>query len=214
MDGTVLPELTESDFLNEVLLVPTSNTETFLEGLIAKATSLGIPTSRSSSVLSITGKASTFSTSGAESHVTIDTSHARTASTGSKGSASTRLTSTSSEDGIQEITNNVLMRKRSRILTFAQYEKYLAQVNPNLNQPKFLALPTTERASSTPSLFSVSTRKSYIGLRNGLSKMRRRNKSTPQLPMSVAMFVPLFLRIFHCAHQLTHILQLLQRMPR
>ncbi|ORY67309.1 uncharacterized protein BCR38DRAFT_337342 [Pseudomassariella vexata] len=168
VDGTP-PELVEADFLSEVLQVQADDAESFLDDLLDKAARLGISLSRPSTALSTADKPTGYNTSGADSSVTLDTSHARTTSTGSQRSVSTTLTAPSSTDG------NILRHKTSRSLTFAQYEKYLSQINPNLNQPKFLADAPPERYTPV-SLFSVSTEKSYLGIRNGLSKMRRRRK--------------------------------------
>lgn len=178
------PELVEADFVSQVLQVTAESAESYLDSLVCKAVSLGITIPRPPSTAD---KPNTFSTSGAESSVTLDTNHARTVSTASRRTANTSLTSPASDDGNQDVvvvvaaatttaTTHILARKKSRNLAFSQYEKYLAQIDPNLNQPKFIALAPTER-SSTPSLFSVSTRRSYISMKNGLSKMRRRRRA-------------------------------------
>ncbi|KAK8074679.1 hypothetical protein PG997_009342 [Apiospora hydei] len=198
-DGTAPPELSDADFLSQVLQTRADNTERWLDDLINKAASLGIQISRPSTALSAPAEPSNFRT--AESSVTLDTSHTRTASTGSNGSSSTAMTS--DDDNHQHFppqkpnnnstttnnnnnNNSILTRRRSRNLTFAHYDKYLAQINPNMNQPKFLsALPPPPERTLAPSLFSVSTRKSYNGLRNGFLKIRRKRKSIsyPDLTM-------------------------------
>ncbi|KAK8122506.1 hypothetical protein PG984_011176 [Apiospora sp. TS-2023a] len=183
-DGTAPPELSDADFLSQVLQTRADNTERWLDDLINKAASLGISISRPSTALSAAAEPSNFRT--AESSVTLETSHTRTASTGSNGSSSTAMTS--DDDNHQQLSpqkpninnnnNGILTRRRSRTLTFAQYDKYLAQINPNINQPKFLLIPPPPpERTSAPSLFSVSTRKSYNGLRNGFLKIRRKRKS-------------------------------------
>ncbi|KAK6860272.1 IBR domain-containing protein [Apiospora arundinis] len=187
-DGTAPPELSDAEFLSQVLQTRADNTERWLNDLINEAASLGISISRPSTALSAAAAAeepSNFRT--AESSVTLDTSHTRTASSGSNGSSSTAMTS---DDDNQHHylpqkpnhdnnnTAGFLTRRRSRALTFAQYDKYLAQINPNMTQPKFLSIPPVPRErASAPSLFSVSTKKSYNGLRNGFLKIRRKRKS-------------------------------------
>ncbi|KAI1881749.1 hypothetical protein JX265_000575 [Neoarthrinium moseri] len=188
MDVTAPPELAESSFLTEVLQISPGDASAILDSLMARAASLGIAASRPSTALSTTGQPNTSST--ADSSVTLETSHARTASTGSKASVSTTLTSAFSDDGIPEPAANTVTRKRSRNLTFSYYDKYLAQVNPHLHQSKFISFPPTERHNSTPSLFSVSSRKSYLaGLRHGLFKISRRRKSSP-FPEAIIMYAP------------------------
>ncbi|KAK8016513.1 RING/U-box [Apiospora rasikravindrae] len=198
-DGTAPPELSDADFLSQVLQTRADNTERWLDDLISKAASLGISISRPSTALSTAAEPSNFRT--ADSSVTLDTSHTRTASTGSNGSSSTAMTSdddnhqhfppekpnnNSSTNNNNNNNNSILTRRRSRNLTFAHYDKYLAQINPNMNQPKFLsAPPPPPERTLAPSLFSVSTRKSYNGLRNGFLKIRRKRKSIsfPDLTM-------------------------------
>ncbi|KAI0119093.1 hypothetical protein F4814DRAFT_226016 [Daldinia grandis] len=172
-----LPELREADYLTQVLQLSSEKTEAYLNELIMKATTLGITISQPSSAVSIRNKRNP---SGAKSSITIDTNHGRTASTGSEGSASTALTSHPSTDGYPEITGRSIARKRSKALTFAQYENYLAQADPNLNQPKFIS-PSPTESESAPSIFSVSTNKSYLIVKRGLSKLRRRRKTPSSL---------------------------------
>ncbi|KAI1374907.1 hypothetical protein F4677DRAFT_147015 [Hypoxylon crocopeplum] len=169
------PELKDADYLSQVLQLSPERTEAYLNELIMKATDLGIAISRPPSSASTDDKRNT---SGAESSITLDTNHARTASTGSEGSASTTLTSYSSNNGYLEPTGRIITRKRSRALTFAQYENYLAQVDPNINQPKFLS-PSPTETESAPSIFSVSTSRSYLSIKRGLSKIRHRRKNPP-----------------------------------
>jgi hypothetical protein len=192
MDAATLPELAEADFIHQVLQVTTDNSVAVLDELLIKAASLGIAASRPSTALSA-DKHHLASPSGADSSITLDTNHARSASTGSHTSTSTTLTSAPSHDDVPEPAGSVPTRKRSRNLTFSQYDKYLAQVSPNLDQPKFLSLPppAADRHQSSPSLFSVSTRKSYLGIRNGLTKLRRKKKTDP-FPEPALMFVGLF----------------------
>ncbi|KAK8103763.1 IBR domain-containing protein [Apiospora kogelbergensis] len=186
-EGIAPPELSDAEFLSQVLQTRADNTERWLNDLINEAASLGISISRPSTALSAPAEPSNFRT--AESSVTLETSHTRTASSGSNGSSSTAMTSDDdnqhhcppqkpNHDNNNNTTTSFLARRRSRNLTFSQYDKYLAQINPNMTQPKFLPIPPIPRErASAPSLFSVSTKKSYNGLRNGILKIRRKRKS-------------------------------------
>lgn len=168
-------ELDEDAYLRQVLQQTADGADDFFSDLLAKAESLGILISRPSTVLSrVAGPAM----SGAESSLTLDTSHARTASTGSGGSASTPLTSNSSSRGNSTFPVGILARKRSRSLTFAQYDKYLAQVDTDFSQPRFLSQSPPD-SHAEPSLFSVSTRKSLTNIKQRFCKMRRKRKATP-----------------------------------
>ncbi|KAH9888664.1 hypothetical protein F4778DRAFT_403091 [Xylariomycetidae sp. FL2044] len=173
-DGTP-PELRHIDYLSEVLQRSAESAEAYLKDLNMKATRLGISPSRPSTAAS---KADKRNAVAAESSLTLDESHARTASTGSEGSASTALTSPCSQDGHHDLPGKILTRRRSRALSFAQYESYLAQVNPNLNQPKFISIPSHD-VDAAPSVFSVSTRKSYISIKKSFSMIRRKRSSPP-----------------------------------
>ncbi|KAI0551348.1 hypothetical protein F4679DRAFT_135941 [Xylaria curta] len=167
---TVVPELREADYQKEVFKSSTDNYEVYLEGLITKAEKLGISFTRPPSINSMPDD---HDTSGADSNATLDVTHTRTISTGSRVSASTSLTSHSSNNGHGH-TGKVLTRKRSQGLTFMQYESYLSHIKPNVGMSKFLVSPIAEPA---PSVFRVSTRKSYKLLREGISKLRERRKT-------------------------------------
>ncbi|KAI1079592.1 hypothetical protein F5B20DRAFT_570860 [Whalleya microplaca] len=169
-DGTS-HQLGDVEYLSHILQRSPEETDAYLNKLIMRATELGITVSRPSTAVSANDKRHV---SGTESSITLDT-HARTVSTGSEGSASTNLTSHSSSDGKQAPTGRILTRRRSRALSFSQYDKYLAQLNPSLSQPKFLTASPPEKESA-PSIFSVSTRHSYTSIKRGLSKLRPRRK--------------------------------------
>ncbi|KAF3768744.1 hypothetical protein M406DRAFT_337110 [Cryphonectria parasitica EP155] len=60
---------------------------------------------------------------------------------------------------------------RSRGLTFSQYDRYLAQVEPSLNQPKAHKQQSgslSSAAGKAPSIFSVGKRRSVINITNGI----------------------------------------------
>lgn len=197
MNEGSLPELAEADFFSQVFRVTPDNSATIIDSLLAQAVSLGIPVSRPHATTSTTDNkhiASNRCGAGPDashaSHADSDTSHERSASTETKSSASATLTSAASDDNYHDSTANALSRKRSRTLAFSQYDKFLAQVDPSLDQPKPSNLPPPpERHKSTPSLFSVSTRKSYLGIRNGILKIRRRHRSMPPFPEVIIKYV-------------------------
>ena len=164
------PELSEAGYLREVLHLTARQTEAdVVDELIAKASALGIATA---SRPSTPGKADISSADSAT------TSHARNSSTDSDASASTALTSPSIHGApALEPPSPALRRRRSKSLSFSQYDKYLAQVDPNLEQPKFRLEAPPEPA---PSLFSVSTRKSYQSIKRVLkNRVTRKKRSTP-----------------------------------
>ncbi|KAH6646917.1 hypothetical protein BKA67DRAFT_595096 [Truncatella angustata] len=177
MNANSLPELAEADFLSQVFQVTPDSSATIVEDLIKKAASLGIAVPRSSNVFASADTHATRNTSSADSSATSNTSHARTASAESKCSASTTLTSA---DDYIEPAPNALTCKRSRTLAFSQYDKYLSQVDPNLGQPKVIHIPPpTKRHHSSPSLFSISTRKGYLDIRDRILWLRGRRKTSP-----------------------------------
>jgi hypothetical protein len=185
VDIRLPPELDEASYSAAVLLLDQSTTETSLDDELAiKAGALGISISRPST-------SDKRNTSSAESASTVATFHARTFSSASNDSGRTTLTSYSSFDASPSADTPIksVSRRGSKTLNFSQYEKYLAQVDPNINQPKFLKGPPPEPVSTTaPSLFSVSTRGSYVSFKRGLkNKMRWRKKPIPQPEPTVSV---------------------------
>lgn len=175
------PELVEADFLSQVLQINPPRAATWLDDLITKAIGLGITVTRPSTALSSSAGPNVESST-AESSVTLETNHTRTASSESNATLGTAVTS--DDEHHYDLINNILARKRSRNLTFSQYDKYLAQTNPNIAQPRFVASPTGDsEKAATPSLLSISTRKSYFGIRSGLTRIRRKRKA-PSAPES------------------------------
>lgn len=167
--ATTLPELQDADYGNEVLRSSIDNQETYLDELIAKAANLGISFSRPPSPISMPDN---HDSSGAESNRTFDTTHARTVSTASRQSVRTALTSHSSNSSHYP-TGNILTRRRSRALTFAQYEKSFSDFQPNSGQSKLVPTPLV---TSVPRRFSVKTRKSYKMIRDSMSRLRDRRR--------------------------------------
>lgn len=170
-----LIELNDAGYLADVLQPgDKSSEEEIEEELIQRAAALGI------SIPPPTPTAT--SNNGADSDTTAFSSHARNTSTGSNDTADTALSSQPSSPIIDRASNNPnfppTARARSRSLNFSQYDKYLAQVEPNLNQPKFLK-QLSPPADDVPSLFSISTRKSVISIKNGIkAKVRWKKRSS------------------------------------
>ncbi|EFQ26574.1 IBR domain-containing protein [Colletotrichum graminicola] len=173
----VLPstEDDEAEYLTQVLhLAPEVSEAAIEDELIAKANALGISISRLSP--------EKRNTSSAESQTsTIATQHVRTFSTASRNSASTTLTSHPSLHAVPVTADtppHSLVRKRSKSLGFSQYDKYLSQIDPNIDQPKIQkASPSITHGVSTHSLFSVSSRRSYFSIKEGIRKIRRKRTS-------------------------------------
>ncbi|RYP65470.1 hypothetical protein DL771_008297 [Monosporascus sp. 5C6A] len=181
--GNGLPELNEEEYMSEVLQLSIRNFETYFQGLMARAGSLGISLSRPSTAGSTTEK---HDTPGAESSATPDSNHAQIVSPGSEESAGAAPTSLPSK-GASESAVRFLTKKRSKALTFAEYENYLAQIDPHFKPSKYDSVPPSE-THYTPSLLSASTRRSLFTIKRGLSRMRSKRKSMPPSKVS-SMFV-------------------------
>ena len=168
-----LPELPEEEFMRQVVHSSVPNFEEYLDGLIARAANLGISLSRPSTAVATPDKRNTIRT---ESSATLNNNPTRSASTGSDELANTPITSPSFRDFHLEFPGKMLNRKLSKTPTFAQYEDYLAQIDPHFKRSKPNSLPSLE-ARRTPSIFSSRTTKSLFGIRHGLSKICPKRKS-------------------------------------
>lgn len=170
-------DVNEAGYLADVLLLAADKTseDDLDDELTQRAAALGI------SIPPVTPTSS--SNHGADSDTTAFSSHARNTSTGSKDTADTAFSSQPSSPTLDRSAHNnpnlaPSPRARSRSLTFSQYDKYLAQVEPNLHQPKFLKQfsPPTD---DIPSLFSIGTRKSVMSIKNGIkAKVRWKKRSS------------------------------------
>ncbi len=174
-DSPLPAEFSDRDYIVEVLQLDEGQTEALVdESLTMEAERLGITISRPNTPSDERRRHATHD-SLCESAGTTP-SHHRTASSGSHGSASTGITSRSSNEQL----DNQQARKRSsarRSLSFTEYEKYLAQYGAHTTKP---VLPPPPPAEPAPSIFSVSTRKSYVSIKNGFRnrfKMRRTKSS-------------------------------------
>ncbi|CZT09540.1 related to ariadne-2 protein [Rhynchosporium agropyri] len=173
MQPALPSEYSDADYVTAVLQLEASQTEAIFDETLAKeAEGLGIIISRPSTPLD--GQNTYNSVCGSADTVL---SHHRTASSVSHGSASTGMTSRSSNEQLDgSIPTQHHARKRisgRRSLSFTEYEKYLTL------QTSTIPLPPPLPAEPAPSLFSVSTRKSYVSIKNGIkSRFRlRRVKS-------------------------------------
>ncbi|RYP04820.1 hypothetical protein DL765_010049 [Monosporascus sp. GIB2] len=178
--GNGLPELNEKEYMSEVLELSIDNFEAYFESLMARAVSLGISLSRPSTGVSTTDK---HDTPGAESSATPDFNHSQIVSPSSEEPANTALTPLSSK-GASESAVRFLTKKRSKALTFAEYENYLAQADPHFKPSKYNSVPPSE-THYTPSLLSASTRRSLFTIKRGLSRIRSkrnacRDDATPE----------------------------------
>lgn len=175
-DSTLPTEYSDSDYCREVLQLEDGQTEEAVDqNLTKEAEELGItisrpPTPNNNPHISI-----------CESAITVGSHHARTGSTGSEGSNSTGMTSRSSNEQLDGLTP-AQVRKRPvsrRSLSFSEYEKYLAQTEAQDAAKSGYNIPPIPNEPA-PSLFSVSTRKSYVSIKNGIkNRFRfRRNRTS------------------------------------
>ncbi len=174
--GACPAEYNDDDYVREVLQLDNGQTEAiFEESLAQEAEKLGITISRPS-----TPTNNENHNSMCNSAITVASHHVRTTSSSSQGSASTGMTSRSSNEQSENLTLPQTRKRPStrRNLSFSEYERYLAQheaqdITKQIYPPPLPAEPA-------PSLFSVSTRKSYNSIKNGFrNKFRlRRTKSS------------------------------------
>ena len=175
-DGTLPTEYNDGDYAHEVLQLEDGQTEEAVDqDLTKEAEKFGItilrpPTPNDNPHISM-----------CESAITVGSHHARTGSTGSEGSNSTGMTSRSSNEQLDSSTLHERRRLSSRrSLSFSEYEKYLAQTEAqDTSKLGYIAPPIPSEPA--PSLFSVSTRRSYVSIKNGLKgrfRFRKNRKST------------------------------------
>ncbi|KAK0628591.1 hypothetical protein B0T17DRAFT_606177 [Bombardia bombarda] len=179
------PEVNETDYIRHVLGHATGNTEQDVEQeLSVKANALGIDLplqSRPSTATTAAAKKAAAHLSGAPSSSsgTTVSHHGRTASTSSNGTTNTTLTSQTSRHSSTVIpaTLTESARRRSKSLSFSQYEKYLSKVDPALKQPKFFNSLTLKHDRSTGG--GGGTRRSVGDLKRSITgRLRRRRPVT------------------------------------
>lgn len=157
-------ELNDADYTREVLQLQDGLTEDAYDDVLTKeAEKLGIIIARSP-----TPSQAAYN-SVRESAITATSHHARTTSTGSQGSISTGLTSRSS---FGDLTPSQTKKRPNlrRSLSFSRYENLAVQTLAGFNSPQ----SPTEPA---PSLFSVSTRRSFSSIRSGIKNRFKLRKS-------------------------------------
>lgn len=181
MQNSALPspiEYNDSEYFHEVLQLEDGETEALLDQTLAElAAKLGIIISRPTTPKEDENQ-NPAQSSMRESAITVGTNHARTASTESRKSNSTGITSRSSNDQLHDVTRRPKPDVR-RSLSFAEYEKFLLQAEAQAFSSTGFVPPPIPLEQS-PSLFSVSTRKSYQSIRSNFkSRFRlRRGKGS------------------------------------
>lgn len=170
-------EYNDTDFVREVLQYKEGQTEAVLDDLLTQeAEKLGIALSK------LQSPGQDVHNSMCESDITVASQHVRSASSESQDSMLTAITTTSSTESSVMVQSMKKKPSVRRSLSFSEYEKYLAQAGAQ--QPsKFGFVPTAIPAEPTPSLFSVSSRRSYMSIRSGFkNRFRlRRGKSTDDM---------------------------------
>ncbi|KAK4187253.1 ribonucleases P/MRP protein subunit POP1 [Podospora australis] len=178
------PELSDTDYLREVLGRPCDRTEFDLElEVIAKATALGIELPLEGGRLIASEEPNTSSADESSDDITLPVQHGRTTSTSSNDTANSGSTSQTSRHSIvlpATLTESAVRRRSRTFLTFSQYDKYLGQIDSILDQPKFLrsgpAKPEKER--SVGLLVRAGTIRGVQGLKRSITKRLRMHRST------------------------------------
>ncbi|KAH8886735.1 hypothetical protein GQ53DRAFT_827708 [Thozetella sp. PMI_491] len=167
------PESDAAQYLREVLCQPEGVMEADIDQLLfQKATALGIelPDYRTTADMSEVSGAGMSDTEGSQHH-------ARSSSTVSDctvASESPTSPTSPSLDG-----TSVLARKRSRSINFAPYDKYISEIDPNLNQPKFVYPPPPKPPDRAGSIFSVRSRKSITEFKRSIASKLRKRRPLP-----------------------------------
>jgi hypothetical protein len=170
-----LPEFSDRQYARDVLWLENITEETLDEELSNEATALQIE------IPGIVLETREGHVSSCESTATTTSRHTRTGSTGSQDSTSTGATSRSSAEQLPANSTSI-SQKRSRgrrFLSFSEYEKFLAQADGQQSSsgPEVCAI-LPEPALS---IISVSTRKSYKSVKDGIKnrlKFRKDKMST------------------------------------
>jgi hypothetical protein len=176
--GSSSREFNEADYNREVLQLEGACETAVDVALMREATTLGVDLSQTF-VASQKGHVSVC-----DSAATVGSEHIRTSSMESEASASTGITSISSNErstaGMPPITRKI---SEKRPLSFSVYDRFLAQLESQ-EQARIEALGHIVSSRRAPSIFSVSTQKSYNGLKSSFKshfKLRRNKASTGDL---------------------------------
>ncbi|KAK4229918.1 ribonucleases P/MRP protein subunit POP1 [Podospora fimiseda] len=171
------PELSDVDYLREVLLVQSADiTEDVIEReLVDKAAALGVdlPIGRRLVYEELNH------VSADDSAETLIIQHNRTISTSSNATTTSGLTSRHSTVISATLTESSSVRRRSRSLTFSHYEKYLSQINPALDQPRFHRLYADKAERSGGLLRRSGTRKGVQELKRSITNRLKKRKPNP-----------------------------------
>lgn len=166
-------EFNDVEYIREVLQLEEGKTEAILDNdLTALAEELGITVAQP---VNMKGAANPAHSSVCDSSTTFTTNHARTASTGSRASTSTGITSRSSNEGLN---GHAHMR---RSLSFTDYDKFIEGIEAQALLSGAMVPPPIPTESAAPSMFSVSTRKSYQSIKSTLKQRFRLKRN--KLPM-------------------------------
>ena len=193
------PELSDAEYLREVLLVQPGDNRTeddidreFLE----KASVLGVefPIGTRLDDDDDDDDGGPNCTSADDSDDTLIIQHGRTISTSSNATSNSGLTSRQSTVIPATLTESASARRRSRSLTFSHYEKYLGQINQALDQPRFQR-PNAEKTEKYGRLLrrSATTRKGVEELKRSIKNRLKKRKPNPSsaTPMQVTP-IPFF----------------------
>jgi hypothetical protein len=149
-------EFNDSEYFREVLQLADGSTEDAVDAALAqRACALGIAITPSANLHN-------GDSSMCESAATEESERARTGSSGSHVSASTCMTSPRSSNEIMSNGEDGQRDGMRRSVSFSEYDRFLGQVNI----PTAVAAPVS--SNPAPSLFSVSTKRSMISIRNGI----------------------------------------------
>ncbi|KAH8838383.1 hypothetical protein MCOR21_011101 [Pyricularia oryzae] len=193
-----IPELSEARYFSQVFSASGSSTEAGIDrALAAKAAALGISTVPSPQPprLSLPYEPSDHQTPDQQTNfsrrATSDLDHSLGIGVSDIPSSPRPLSnvadyaaSTTPALANSNSQGAPLSKKRSRNLSFSQYDKYLAHVDPNLKQPKFVK-ESPVVPEPAPSLFSIGSRRSLVSFKRTLkTKVRWRRSAVSPLPIS------------------------------
>lgn len=172
------PELGDADYVREVLGRPDGVTEADIElDLMSKAIALGIESPKPHT--------EEQSRSAHDSSDACRPEHAHAASTGldETGDPAPASQTPDHTTAIPTTPTEPSARRRSRSLSFSQYERYISQVDPALDQPKFLR-PAHGKAEWGAGIVIKSNAKGGVrGFTRSIAAKIMRRRPSPNLPM-------------------------------
>jgi hypothetical protein len=116
----------------------------------------------------------------------LDSQQARGISTGSDETADTGEPPPTSDHGVATTPltpTNGSMRRRSRSLSFSQYELYISQVDPALDQPKFVGPAQGKSDGTTGNGAKPGAKWGVKDFTRSIAARLKRRKPSPNLPM-------------------------------